>query len=339
MRIVFLVPDFDPGRRWERLGEAADALHLPSVSAWIRRSRMPVSFVHGGTLNIMRHAWVASRVGFDVVLATIRGIDTYGDRVPYPLPFIRWADRRPDDVCLIPDFVSYRADEVQGPAIVYLQSPNFLDADFDYRAPRVRMWTDSQHMLGLCRKAYPGKDIPIVPNVVDCNAFPFIPQSEREPGLVFAFPRKGPEFIAATRERYAALGGRHWRFELLDGLSFRELATQFRRPQVFLASAPIEGCALPPQESMAAGVIVVGRTAAGANFYMSHRETAMVAETPDDAARALVELEDASLRERIASQAHRYISRYFPDHEPTALWRGLAATLAAEARPRQALAA
>ncbi len=91
---------------------------------------------------------------------------------------------------------------------------------------------------------------------------------------------------------------------------------------------------------MAAGVIVVGRTAAGANFYMNHRETAMVAETPDDAAQALIELEDAALRDRIARQAHRYISRWFPDAEPTALWRDLAASLAPQQRTsKTALAA
>lgn len=332
MRFVFLIPDHDPQRRWELAARWAYEHRLSFVGEWIRLRRMRTSVVFGGILNIMRHAAVARDAGAEAVLATIRGLDTYGELAPVSLPFIRWADRRADDVCLVPDFVSGLVDEVRGPVIVYLQSPLFLARNFDYLDPRVTLWTDSEFMLAECRKAYPGKEITIVPNVVDRAAFPFIPQAEREQGLVFAFPRKGPEFIAATRAAYEGAGGRFWRFELIDGLGFRELARQFRRPQVFLASAPIEGCALPPQESMAAGVVVVGRTAAGANFCMEHRQTAMVAETPEEAARCLVELEDAALREHIAAAAFEYIRAYFPEGQPSALWRSRMS--AAVNRPR-----
>jgi glycosyltransferase involved in cell wall biosynthesis len=150
--------------------------------------------------------------------------------------------------------------------------------------------------------------------------FPFIPQREREEGLVFAFPRKGPEYIAETRRIYRERGGTYWKFQLIDGIPVKELARQFTRPQAFLASAEIEGCALPPQESMAAGVIVIGRKATGANFAMAHRETALVAETPAEAAQCLFDAEDLALRERLAEAAHAAISRYFPAGEPTAFW-------------------
>jgi hypothetical protein len=257
----------------------------------------------------------------DVVLATPRGLDTYREFKIVDFPFIRWSDRRPDDVCLIPDFCTGLVDDIEGPVIVYLQSPLFLYPNFDYLRPKVRLWTDSPFMLEKCRATWPGKEITIVPNVVDNVQFPFRPQSQREPGLVFAFPRKGPEFIEATRAAYASQGGSYWHFELIDGLPLPELARQMQRPQVFLASAEVEGCALPPQESMAAGIVVVGKSARGANFAMEHRRTAMVAETPEAAAASLRELEDATLRETIAKNAHALISRYFPDGEPAELWR------------------
>lgn len=212
-------------------------------------------------------------------------------------------------------------NEVEGPAIAYLQVPIHTHNNFDYLSDRVALWTDSPHMQRICHATYPGKAAQIVPNIIDNNAFPFISQAEREQGLLFAFPRKGPEFIAETQKIYTQLGGHYWRFELIDGLSIHELAQEFRRPQVFLASAEIEGCALPPQESMAAGIVVVGRTASGANFCMEHRKTAMIAENPEQAAQCLLALEDEVLRNQISHNAYNYISRYFAAGEPKQFWQ------------------
>lgn len=321
MRFVFLVPDFDSNTTWRNLFFLSGSLRLKFIQDWIQLRVMRTDEVFGGTLNIMRHCWVARNCGADAVLATMRGIDTYGERGIYDLPFIRWADRREDDICLVPDYVSELIDEIKGPAIAYLQVPLHTHNNFNYQDSRVTLWTDSPYMQEVCRKTYPGKEAQIVPNIVDNNAFPFISQDQREQGLVFAFPRKGPEFITETQKLYQEMGGTYWRFELIDGVTFHELTQLFRRPQVFLASAPIEGCALPPQESMAAGIVVVGRTAQGANFCMQHGETAMTAETPQKAAECLRELEDAALCDRISRKAHDYISYYFPSEEPARFWQ------------------
>ncbi len=283
--------------------------------------RLYTAVAWGGTLNNMRHAALARSLGVEACLACPSGRDTYGEFNVRDLPYVKWSDRRSDDVVLVPDFCSVLANDVRGPTIVYLQVPTMLKADFDYRADRVVLWTDSPFMLEKCRRVFPGKDIPIVPNIVDDRAFPFIPQKEREPGLIMAFPRKGPDYIEATRRHYAELGGKYWRFELVDGVPLAELARRMRRPQAFLASADVEGCALPPQESMAAGMIVVGKSAHGANFAMEHCKTAMVAETPQEAAQSLIELEDDELRDSISRNAHAFIARYFPSGDPTALWR------------------
>ncbi len=72
---------------------------------------------------------------------------------------------------------------------------------------------------------------------------------------------------------------------------------------------------------MAAGIVVVGKTARGANFSMQHRETAMIAETPEEAAECLRELEDPDLRDRISRNGHEFISRYFPSGEPAQFWK------------------
>lgn len=282
---------------------------------------MRTDTVFGGTLNLMRHCQVARSCGADAVLATIRGSNTYEGRGVPELPVIRWADRQPDDICVVPDYVTELIEEVEGSAIAYLQVPIHAHNNFDYLDRRVTLWTDSPYMETVCHQTYPGKTIKIVPNVVDDRVFPFIPQAQREAGLLFAFPRKGADYIAKTQACYQSLGGSFWRFELIDKLPFNQLARQFQRPQAFLASAEVEGCALPPQESMAAGIVVVGKTARGANFCMQHGETAMTAETPADAAKCLLELEDSGLRNKISLNAHQYISRYFPSGEPTVFWQ------------------
>lgn len=330
MRIVFLIPDLVNGLRLKAVRFAqrhpriyeAKVTHRLLVHPWLH-----TNIAFGGTLNIMRHARLARTLGAESVIATPSGNDTYGRFNITDLPFIRWSSRRREDVCVIPEFCSNLADQVRGPAIVYLQVPNQLRADFDYMSARVRLWTDSPFMLERSQTVFPGKDIQIVPNIVDDKLFAYRAQDQRESGLVFAFPRKGPEFIEATRRAYAALGGTFWRFELVDGLTVTELARAMQRPQAFLASAEVEGCALPPQECMAAGIIVVGKSARGANFAMEHRRTAMIAETPEDAARSLVEIEALELRQQIAENARDFIARYFPSGEPTDFWRKTLAEL------------
>lgn len=326
MRFLFLVPDFvPPGPRAQILSAWHRQPFLafnPTVRKVLGHPFLRTSVAWGGTLNNMRHCWIARQLGAEAALVSLSGKDTYGKtwRI-LELPMTKWSERRPDDVILVPDFASDVIDTVEGRVIAYMQVPIHMRQDFDWRSDRITMWTDSPFMLELCNKAYPGKHVPIVPNIVDDEVFPFIPQEHREEGLAFAFPRKGPEYIAETRRIYRELGGRFWHFELIDGLPLMDLAKEMQRPQLFLASGDIEGCALPPQESMAAGIIVIGKNARGANFAMEHGKTAFVANTPEEAAKCLFEAEDLHKRKQIAEAAHKQISRYFPRNEPTEFWR------------------
>jgi hypothetical protein len=322
MRFVFLIGDLEsPESNWWKLLSVIDYFRLPALRRQLFLKFMRMEEVFGGTLNLMRHCAVARNCGADAVLATARGLNTYGDRAVANLPFIRWQDRQPDDVCIVPDVFTALINRVTGPVIAYIQSPYFIYPDFDYRDERITIWTDSPFMKAKCEAVYPEKEIHIVPNIIDNQQFPFIPQSQREAGLIFAFPRKGPEYISETERLYRAAGGKFWKIERVSGLTIHELALAFRRPQVFLASAEVEGCALPPQESMAAGIVVVGKTAKGANFCMEHRKTAMIAETPEAAVRCLLELEQLELRDRLAQNAYLAIKHYFPDEAPSVFWR------------------
>lgn len=323
MRFVFLIPDLTKGWPWDAIKTLVDFSRSQAVRDWALRQWIAVDEVYGGTMNIMRHCWVARQCGVDAVLATMNGKDNYGDvfGLNRSLPFIRWRDRRPDDICIVPDFVTQLIKDVKGLAIAYEQSPLQTKADFDYLDDRVTLWTDSERMKALCAQTYPGKPAEIVPNIVDEALFPFIPQTEREEGLLFAFPRKGKDFIEATQSLYQQQGGTFWRFECVDGLTLRELAQQFRRPQAFLASASFEGCALPPQEAMAAGIVVVGKTAQEANFCMQHGKTALTGDTPEAVVQCLFQLESASLRATLTHNAYDYIRQFFPEGQPKIFWQ------------------
>jgi glycosyltransferase involved in cell wall biosynthesis len=278
----------------------------------------------GGIMNLVRHGRVARAQGAEAVLATESGRDGHGRSwFRHDLPCIPWDERRPGDACVVPDLYSDRAAAVAGPCIVYLQTPLRLERNFDHLRPGVRLWTDSPFMLERCRAVFPGTEIAMVPNVVDEEAFPFIPQGRRRDGMIIFFPRKGEDFGRAVFDAYRRGGGRYWKPRTVDRMRFDRMSRLFRKPQAFFASAEVEGCALPPQESMAAGIVVVGRDARGANFCMEHGETAMVANGVEEAVGCLRALEDPALRQRLAERAYEQISRFFPRNEPAAFWRGV----------------
>lgn len=276
----------------------------------------------GGIMNIVRHGELALRLGADVALATYTGKDGHGRKwFHHKLPVIQWNERTPDDICVIPDLYSDQADLVRGRCIVYEQNPEFIFQNFDYMRSDLQIWTDSPIMLGQCQSAYPGKEIPIVPNIVDNKAFSFTPQSEKKKGCIIVFPRKGDHFIKEVFKLYKKSGGKYWKPMSLNKLRFDKLAKKFKQAQAFLASADIEGCALPPQESLAAGVVVIGKNANGANFSMQDGKTAFIGNTVADTVEKLFEAENEALRVQIAKAGYEFISRYFPENEPTLFWR------------------
>jgi hypothetical protein len=123
MRFLFLIPDLLP-EDWRR-----QAMRFVQTRGRLSRSSVfrqlfvhpglhaPVAF--GGTLNIMRHCAIARDAGADAALTTPSGKDTYGRFGVVDVPYVRWGDRRPDDVCIVPDFCTELINYVRGPAIAY----------------------------------------------------------------------------------------------------------------------------------------------------------------------------------------------------------------------------
>lgn len=323
MRLVFLVPELRHGA----LGRLRQFAARRLSSDW-RNAALGTLTVFGGILNFLRHCALARQLGADAVIATASGANPYDEgNAVGGLPSIAWRDRKPSDLCVLPDVLTWLAGEVEGPLVAYMQHPLQIHNDFDPHRADTFLWTDSPPMLERCRAQFPGKEVSLVPNIVDPQAFPFVPQAERETGELVAFPRKGASFIDEVIGCYRASGGRYWKLVRLEGLPFPAFARRMQRPQAFLASSDVEGCALPPQECMAAGVLVVGKDAGGANDCMRDGETALVADSAEAAAQALRRAEDAALRARITATAYAAIRELFPDQAPTRFWRGFLAGL------------
>jgi hypothetical protein len=320
VRLLFLLPDLRRSaatRAWIWL----ERHRLAPRIAW--KEALWTTVVFGGTLNIMRHCALARSLGVDAVLATPSGRDTYGARGILHLPFVAWGGRRSDDVCIVPDVYSRLADEVDGAVVVFEQNPIQVRRDFDYLRPNVRLWSCSPLMTEQCRRILPGNEPIFAPVIVDPEMFPFIAPERRQSGRLAALPRKqGMEFIQATYRRYRAEGGRYWKLDLIDGLSFHDFALRFRLPQALLTATDVEGCALPGMEAMAGGMVVAGKDARGASFYMRDGENALIANTAESASAALCAIEDPQLRQRLAQAAYDHIQRFFPDAEPRRFWEG-----------------
>ena len=71
---------------------------------------------------------------------------------------------------------------------------------------------------------------------------------------------------------------------------------------------------------MAAGVVLIGKNATGANFSMQHNKTALVCNTVDETVENLFRAENEKLRTELADEAYNFISRYFSDAEPKQFW-------------------
>lgn len=319
MRLLFLIPDL----RQDRLARLwVEWQHRLLRSRFAEHRILWTDQVFGGTLAIMRQCALARSLGADAIMATRSGRDTYGDLGVEHLPFAAWAKRRPDDVCVVPDIYSALADDVVGPVIVYQQNPNLVRPDFDHRRPNVRLWTCSPLMSDCCRRILPGNEPTCVPMIIDPGAFPFRPAGEHQAGRLAALPRKGAmEFIQSAFGRYRELGGRYWELDLIDGLPFHQYAKRFCQAEAFLPATDVEGFALPGLEAMAAGVAVAGKNARGASAYMRDDDNALIANTVEEAAAALLRLEDPQLRQRLTQSGYAYVQQFFREAEPTRFWQ------------------
>lgn len=159
-----------------------------------------------------------------------------------------------------------------------------------------------------------------VTNGIDHNIF-FPDPSLRAPNRVMCLPRKNPQDLERIIE--LVLNKRpHTDFAKIHGLTEAQIALEYRKADIFLATGYPEGFALPPLEAMSSGAAVVGFSGRGGREFMLQRETALVADDGDcDRAAALLleMLEDTRLKETIRRQGLDLAPRYSIEQMTTKL--------------------
>lgn len=117
------------------------------------------------------------------------------------------------------------------------------------------------------------RDLKVISNFIDASRF--VPNEDlRVADTVLALPRKNKHDL----ERIIKLmSGSCLNFTAVDRVPEHEIIRQYQSADIFLATGYPEGFGLPPLEAMACGAVVTGFTGGGADEFMIHNETALVA--------------------------------------------------------------
>ncbi|WGL17753.1 glycosyltransferase family 4 protein [Microbulbifer bruguierae] len=281
---------------------------------WIRKHK-----AIGGVKVMYQHCQMLRERGFKaelVVLGKYRG-NFFGFDITPLSPAQLERRLRPNDVLVCPELIPYlglkfdsckRVLFVQNWRHIYRhlepgdEHSSYVDLGYDY------VLSCSNYISKLLSRE-PSDRVQQVTNFIDLSRFHPEP-AKRINGRIMALPRKNPRDLAAIM---AILHAEGFEFELIDGVSEAEIINAYQRADVFLATGYPEGFGLPPLEAMACGAAVVGFTGGGADEFMFHEETALVAEDGDieSAVTHLRRiLEDTALKERVREAGTRKARHY-----------------------------
>lgn len=181
---------------------------------------------------------------------------------------------------------------------------SYLDLGYD------QVLTCSRYISEILQESM-GIDSDIIPNGIDPNMF-FADAKLRQNERVFCLPRKNLADLArikkiVLRQRPETV------FCEGEQLTEKEIASEYRKSDIFLATGYPEGFGLPPLEAMFSGCAVTGFTGGGALEFMRHQQTALVANDGDcesAAAHLLTLLNDPALKERLRTAGTAIAKNY-----------------------------
>lgn len=157
-----------------------------------------------------------------------------------------------------------------------------------------------------------GIEATTVTNGIDTTAFtPNL--GLRKEKQVLLLTRKHPEDIEKIKKLASGLD---FNFVTAEGLTQEELVCKYQESDIFVPTGYPEGFGLTPLEAMLCGCVVVGFTGGGAQEFMIHNETALVASDGDcvEVVRNLDKiLNDKLLKERIRENGYKIAKSYTTD--------------------------
>ena len=160
-------------------------------------------------------------------------------------------------------------------------------------------------------KSYHNEDCVTLNNGVDHTIF-FPDSSMRKENRIMCLPRKHPEDIKIIQSIVKTRCPQA-NFVHIDGVTEAEIAVEYRKSDIFLATGYPEGFALPPMEAIFSGAVVVGFAGQGGREFLKDGETALIAEDGDcvNAAKKMISLlEDQALKERIRQNSTSVIASH-----------------------------
>lgn len=273
----------------------------------------------GGVKVSLQHCLLLREMGFDVYplcMGRYRG-DFFGFDLEY-LDYNQIKRQITDsDILVFPEYLANMHSKFPvGVKVIFVQNWMFIykPSDGDELTDTTYANLGYDHIICCgdymydCLKPEDQMITHMVKNYIDHDRF--TAGSFRQEYRLLAMPRKNKKDLDAIIGKITKRG---WDIVFADNLSESELIKEYQKADVFLATGYPEGFGLPPIEAMACGCAVVGFTGRGANEFMIHEKTALVAEDGDtDMAASLLDrlFDDKGLKERLRECGQEAAKRY-----------------------------
>ena len=306
--IYYLIPDIFKTRF--SIMSCLRALKRGHVFDYIRSCFINNKKAIGGIKIFYQHVKYLRELGYDAQILALGGFD---GNLYYPdITSLNVKDvgchLKENDIVVATEFCPYDALKFTGPVkILFNQNwiwlkekmaandkdKSYRDIGYDHVISCGGYITQSIEMIN-------NEPCVSIQNGVDPSVF-FADDNMREDQTVLCLTRKNSHDIMTIKaivEREVPTA----RFKLVDGLTEAELALEYRKSDIFLATGYPEGFALPPLEAMMSGCVVVGFNGRGGREYLTDGVTGLIAEDGDCvvAAKKLVEvLNDKHKKEEI----------------------------------------
>ena len=217
----------------------------------------------GGVRAIYRHVDLLNAAGIDAaVLHHRRGFSCRWFEHSTRVVAAPAVELSPRDVLVVPEIYGPYFERLpKGPRLVAFNQNAYLTfarlapgQELSYRRFEAAM-TVSRDSAEYLRFAFPGLEVSVVPNSIDCDLFR--PCGGLPPRRLATMPRKRAE---EADQILRLLGSRldGWEVVEIEGRPEAEVATRLRESPIFLALGRQEGFGLPAAEAMASGCFVVG---------------------------------------------------------------------------------
>lgn len=217
----------------------------------------------GGVRAIYRHVDLLNEAGIDAaVLHHRRGFSCRWFEHSTRVRAASAVALSPHDVLVVPEIYGPYLERLpEGPRLVAFNQNAYLTfarlapgQGLSYRRFEAAMAV-SRDSAEYLRFAFPGLEVSVVPNSIDCELFR--PGGRLPPRRLATMPRKrAAEADQILRLLGARLDG--WEVVEIEGRSEVEVARLLRESPIFLALGRQEGFGLPAAEAMASGCFVVG---------------------------------------------------------------------------------